>query len=160
MTQRAEKSLQYPAPSLRVVTACPVVLQPTRRFVCTIYKNPSASRTSVVSESLSGHFSFQAETPRADSPYLPFLPSSVCVRGAEGAPHSISGRSLFMFRLCSESQHHRESGMSEAQHWLHSFPQRKDASDHRGRVLQAGPRPQVSCFFVQCSVLRSWWGLP
>ena len=142
MTQRAEKSLQYPAPSLRVVTACPVVLQPTRRSVCTIYKNPSASRTSVVSESLSGHFSFQAETPRANSPYLPFLPSSVCVGGAEGAPHSISSR---------ESQHHRESGMSEAQHWLHSFPQSKDASDHRGRVLQSWA--QTSGLLLLCPML-------
>lgn len=63
--------------SLRVVTAHLAVLQPTRRAACTIYKNPSAPGTSVVSESLSGHLSFQAEAPRADSPYRPFLPSPV-----------------------------------------------------------------------------------
>lgn len=90
------------APSLRVVTAHPVVSQPTKGAARTIYKNPSASRTSVVSESLSGHFSFQAETPRACAPSRPLLPSSVWGGGGrrqEAACYTHSG-SWLTFRPC------------------------------------------------------------
>lgn len=64
----------------------------------TIYKNPSASRTSVVSESLSGHFSFQAETLRVASPSEQ--------EGETAAPNS---RPLLPFGLCMESQYHSQS---------------------------------------------------
>lgn len=132
--------MPYAALSLRVVTACPVVLQsPGELPVQSIRTHQPRELPWFLSHRQAISASKQ-KLPGQTYHLGVFLASCVYGRGGlhpvlPAAPN----RSLFTFSLCTESQHHRESGLSDVQHWLHSFP-KGNAPDHLARVLQGWAR--------------------